>query len=52
MEMCLVLGLNCMSVVAKMMHELLSSKTLEGGRDGVWTLSDGVEEEKEMKLCN
>jgi len=30
-EMCFVLGLNCMSVVAKMMHALLSSNILVGG---------------------
>jgi hypothetical protein len=40
--MCFILGLKCILVVAKTMHALLSSKTLDGGRMGVWILSTDV----------
>jgi hypothetical protein len=51
MEMRLGLSLNCISVVAKTTQALLSLNTLEGGRDGVWSLSDIVEVDRVMKLC-
>jgi hypothetical protein len=33
-KMCFNLGLKCISVVARTMHALLSSNTLNGGNDG------------------
>jgi hypothetical protein len=48
--MCFILGLKCILVVAKTMHALLSSKTLDGGRMGVWKLSAKEEVSRELLL--
>jgi hypothetical protein len=48
--MCLVLGLNCVSDVARTMQALLSSNILEGGRIGEWMLSPVLSCQREMKL--
>ncbi len=33
-------GLKCTSVLANTMHALLSSKTFDGGKDGILMVSD------------
>jgi len=49
--MCLVLGLKWVSVVASMIHALLSSKILDGGRFNVFTVSGDLLEHKSIKVC-
>jgi len=48
--MCSVLGLKCISVVARVIHALLSSTIFEGGKQGDEMVSLGLLHDSFMKL--
>ena len=49
-DICLVWGLNCISVVANTKQKLLSLNTFEGGKVDVWTWSVVARDVNLMKL--